>query len=350
MTRGPLSDTEISETLAIFERNGRNVSRSAAELGISRSSFRGRLKTADRRRMLGDAPPARPFIAPELPSPDEPLESLLQRCRNEARRAIEADDARTLIPVKLTLSGPIGLFLQGDPHLDNPGRDFPALERDLALVERQPRILAMSCGDVLDNWVGRLEKLYGQSTVTAKDAWRLAEWMFTRPVNWLALSAGNHDAWSGHRDPLRYITKHRVPIYENAAARLALQHPCGAVTRVHMRHTFRGHSMYSALHGLRRETREGWRDHLLVAGHIHEGEDGAQINGDGIVSQMVRLSGYKRVDSFAKEHGFKSKPLHRSALAIIDPSKPESSRARVWLAPDIETGVDYLNYIAKRAA
>jgi len=186
--------------------------------------------------------------------------------------------------------------------------------------------------------------------VKANDAWRLAEWLFAQPVNWLALIGGNHDAWSGSRDPLKWITKGRVPLYEPNAARLALQHPNGVETRFHGRHTFKGGSQFTDLHGLRRELREGWRDHLIAAAHLHSGEDGAQINGDGFVTQMVRLSGYKRFDSFAKEHGFKSKPMHPSALAIIDPDVPENERGRVWLAPDIETGVDYLNFMARRAA
>lgn len=290
----------------------------------------------------------RPFISPSVPSQDDDIDSIIERKRKVAKRAIEADDARTLVPVRLTMAGPVGLFLMGDPHVDNDGCDWPALERDLALVERQPRVMAINMGDVLDNWVGRLEKLHAMSSTKASEGWKLAEWIFNRPVNWLALIGGNHDAWSGHRDPLKWITRSKVPLYEANAARLGFQHPNGRETRFHGRHTFRGNSMYSNLHGLRREMREGWRDHIIAAAHLHSGEDGAQINGDGFVTQLIRLSGYKRVDSYAREIGFKSQPMHASALVIINPDVPDNSRSRVWLAPDIETGVDYLNFLHRR--
>jgi hypothetical protein len=325
---------------------------SAVQMAAQRIGVPGQtIRDAIRREGL-DAPPDEPvqapFIAPSLPSADEPIEDIIARKRSLASRKIEADAARKLVPVKITMPGPIGLFVMGDPHLDNDGCDFAAIERDIEAVARQPRVLGINAGDVTDNWVGRLEKLYSQSSVTARDGWRLAEWLFDQPVNWLALVGGNHDAWSNHRDPLRWITKGRVPVYENSAARFALQHPNGAETRVHVRHDFPGRSMYSDLHGMKRELREGWRDHILVAGHIHVGEDSGCINGDGNVSQLVRLSGYKRIDSFAKDLGFKSRPLHPSALIIINPDASDMDRGRAWLAPSVPEGVDYLNWLAAR--
>lgn len=342
------SEHELAALIAALQTHNGNQSQAAKSLGMHRNTFISRMNVARARQVKVED--TRPFIAPELPSPDDDLETLLARKRAIGERVIKADDARTLIPIKLTMPGPVGLFLMGDPHVDNDGCDWLAIERDLALVSKQPRVLAVNMGDVTDNWIGRLERLNGQSSVKAKEAWTLAEWIFTQPVNWLALIGGNHDSWSGHRDPLKWITKGRVPLYEANAARLAFHHPNGEETRFHGRHTFRGGSMYSDLHGLRREMREGWRDHIVAAAHLHSGEDGAQVNGDGFVTQMVRLSGYKRVDSYAKEHGFKSKPMHPSALVIINPDVPETSRARAWVAPDIETGVDYLNFLHRRAA
>jgi hypothetical protein len=355
MPAEPLSKEQASETIAAFEQTNGNITRMAAILKRARPTVKSRIERAEELYGLRPFDGARPmvdapFVAPSLPSPDEPLEDLLARKRALSSRVIAADAARTLVPVKITVPGPIGVFMMGDPHLDNDGCDWSRLERDIGLVVKQPRILGINMGDVTDNWIGRLERLHAHSSVKANDAWRLAEWLFAQPVNWLALIGGNHDAWSGSRDPLKWITKGRVPLYEPNAARLALQHPNGAETRFHGRHTFKGNSQFTDLHGLRREMREGWRDHLIAAAHLHSGEDGAQINGDGFVTQMVRVSGYKRVDSFAKEHGFKSKPMHPSALAIIDPDAPETERGRVWLAPDIETGVDYLNFKARRAA
>lgn len=142
--------------------------------------------------------------------------------------------------------------------------------------------------------------------------------------------------------------KARVALQEDDVVRLALHHPNKQVTRIHARHNFKGNSQWSDMHGLKRESITGWRDHLLVAGHLHLGEDGGYINPDGFVTQLLRLSGYKRADSYAVAGQFKSKPLHPSALVIINADKPESERGRVWVAPDIEEGVSYLNWMAKR--
>jgi transposase-like protein len=295
--------------------------------------------------------PSRPYIAPHLPSSEEPLADLIRRRRETASRVIEADDARKLIPIKLTMPGPIGLFCMGDPHLDNDGCDFPRLEADLMSIAGEPRVLALSIGDVTDNWTGRLERLYAASSVKAADGWRLAEWLFSYPgINWLGSVAGNHDKWSGHRDPLKWITKARVALHEDDVLRLALNHPNGQSTRIHARHDFKGSSIYSDMHGLKRESLMGWRDHLLVAGHRHLGEDGAFINPDGFVTQLLRLCGYKRADSYAVAGQFKAKPMHPSALVIINPDRAEAERGRVWVAPSVEEGVDWLNFQSRRAA
>lgn len=351
MPTPPLTYEQAREAVEIFERAGFNYAEAQRQSGIARSTLQSRIIIARDQYGLGKPTEAgdKPFVVPPLPTKDEPLEALLERRRATAARTIEAHDARELIPVKITMNGPIGLFVQGDPHLDNDGCDFVRLEDDLKAIAGQPRILAASIGDVTDNWVGRLERIYASSTTKAADAWRLADWMFSYPgINWLGLVGGNHDAWSGHRDPMKWITKAKVALYENDVLRLALHHPNGEQTRVHARHDFKGHSIWNDMHGLKREVTTGWRDHLLVAGHRHLGEDGGIINADGFVTQLLRLSGYKRADSYAIQGQFKSKPMHPSALVIINPDKPDNERGRVWVAPDVAEGVDYLRFITRK--
>ena len=332
-------------------RAGENATRVAEDMGLRVHTVRQCARTLRDDPRPDRAAAEEPFIKPHLPSADEPLDALLDRRRQTASRVLKADEARKLIPVKLTMPGPVGLFCMGDPHLDNDGCDFNRLERDLAAIAKQPRIMALNIGDVCDGWVGRLERLYAQSSTKASDGWRLAEWLFNYPgVNWLGLVGGNHDQWSGHRDPLKWIAKARVALYENDVLRMALQHPNGEETRVHGRHNFKGQSIWNDMHGPKREAMIGHRDHLLVAGHLHLGEDGAFINPDGFVTQLVRLSGYKRADSYAISGQFQPKPMHPSALVIINPDRPGTERGRVWVAPSIEEGVDWLNVMAKRAA
>ena len=130
---------------------------------------------------------------------------------------------------------------------------------------------------------------------------------------------------------------------------MALVHPNAQETRIHARHDFKGNSQWNDMHGLKKESLVGWRDHLLVAGHRHLGEDGAFINPDGFVTQLLRLSGYKRADSYAIAGQFKAKPMHPSALVIINPDRPETERGRVWVAPSVEEGVEWLRVMSKAA-
>jgi hypothetical protein len=64
-----------------------------------------------------------------------------------------------------------------------------------------------------------------------------------------------------------------------------------------------------------------------------------------MVSQLVRVSGYKQVDHYAKQLNFPPQKIHPSALIIVDPREPETSRGRVWCAPTVEMGVKLLNAI-----
>ena len=45
---------------------------------------------------------------------------------------------------------------------------------------------------------------------------------------------------------------------------------------------------------------------------------------------------------FAKQIGAHARPLHPAALIIVNPDKPDNDQARVWTAPSVEEGVDYL--------
>jgi len=64
-----------------------------------------------------------------------------------------------------------------------------------------------------------------------------------------------------------------------------------------------------------------------------------------MVSQLVRVIGYKQVDHYAKQLNFPPQKIHPSALIIIDPREPETSRARAWCAPTVEIGVKLLDAI-----
>ena len=156
------------------------------------------------------------------------------------------------------------------------------------------------------------------------------------------------NCWTGSGDPLEWIASQQGSIYEPYGVRIELQHPCGSKTRLHARHDFPGTSIYSQLHGPRREALMGFRDDLIICGHKHTGACETFVTPDGNVCQIVRVAGYKVVDSYAKQLGLKKHPIFPGALVIIDPSEPNTSPNRIFTAPSVETGVIILDALRER--
>ena len=322
-----------------------NQIEAAEALDLSRSAFQHRIRRAP--KFFGADEPERPYSIPLLPSSEMPIDELLARRRAEATRSIAAAEARRLIQVQIKTPGPIGLAVFGDIHIDDPGCDFPLLERHLDMCAPRQNYLFASCvGDFTNNWTGRLGRLYASQNTTVRNSWQLVEW-FARRLDWLFMIRGNHDCWSGDNDPLDWILQDVSGVDEKHGVRLSLNHPGGVSTRLHGRHDFKGHSQYNGLHGLVKETLFGDRDHIIIAGHRHFGADAGEVMPDGVCAQLVRVSGYKVVDDYAVAGGFKKKPIHPTAWIIIDPARPETARDRAWCAPSFEEGVEYLDW--KRA-
>lgn len=305
-----------------------------------------RLKLSDPR-----LPVAKFKVDREQPTRERSIEELRKHRREEAKRALEYEESLKLVTINLLTPGPVGFMIFGDPHIDSPGCDFNLLEQHLALAAaRKGYIFAGNIGDLRDNWIGRLERLYADTTVSARETWKLVEWMMKGAgVHWTWLVKGNHDSWAGNNDPLDWISKSAaIGVDNEAGVRLNFRHPNGAETRMNARHDFNGNSQYNPLHALKKEVLYGWRDHIIAAGHRHIGADARDVNGDGMPFVMVRVSGYKAADPYRNRLNLKAKPLHPAALVIVDPDEPELSDKRVWCAPCVEEGADYLDFKRSR--
>ena len=336
------------EFQAAVERNRRmdgtiNKVGVARDIGVARQTVQKRIQTIEAEER---ASRPRKFEAPSLPHRTRQIEELIADRIRESERVIGADEARDLIPVKVNIDGPFGLLVFGDPHIDDPGCAFALLKSHIELAQRHDHILAANIGDLANNWVGRLARLYSSQSTTDRESWTLVEWM-VKSVHWLFIIAGNHDLWTGAGDPVSWFAKQAGSMYEEHGVRLELQHPGGAKTRIHARHDMAGKSIYHALHGPKREALMGFRDHVIVAGHLHVGGDEGMVTPDGICAQLVRVSGYKLADTYARQLGLKKMPIHPAALIIIDPREPENSRARAWCAPTVELGVKLLDSIRR---
>lgn len=312
----------------------------ARALNLPMSTFRGRLE-AEIRQAGGYAhpepvsyeQPSRPLIFPDMPDRYEPIEDLLDRCSKHYQRERDYRDAANWQQIKVNDDLPIGIALMGDPHIDDPGCNIPLLRRDVEIIKETPGCYALNVGDYTNNWVGRLARLFGNQELSQASARRLVEWFLLESgMTWLAVILGNHDEWNEGGEIIRRMCASHVQIpVHDWQAKIELVFPNKEVCRINAAHDFKGRSMYTPLHGLKRETI--WHQdgaHLMVAGHIHFGGiEQCELPG-GHNPWLVRVRGYKEMDHHALVSGFHEGIQFPSVMAVVDPAAPPSERVMVF--------------------
>lgn len=314
----------------------------ARALGIDRTSIARGLA------QLADPAAPKPFEVAELPDEDVPTDELVALRKKQFIRTSTAKEAKRLIPVTVKCSGPIGIAHFGDPHVDDDGTNIVALEQHLKIVNATEGLFAGNVGDMTNNWVGRLARLYGEQSTSARQGWQLAEWMIGS-VRWLYLVGGNHDAWSGAGDPLQWIAKQARSLYQMNGVRLDLRLPNGRSIIVNARHDFKGHSQWNTAHGVGKAAQMGWRDHILTCGHLHI--SGYQVVRDPStrrISHGLRVASYKTYDKFADAQGLPDQNIFVCPVTIIRPQFDDSDPRFVQVLFDPESGADYLTWLRKR--
>jgi hypothetical protein len=287
----------------------------------------------------------KPFEVPKLPSRERSVEEIISHRKKEFARFNASEEARKLIQVRVKLKGPVAINLQGDPHMDDPGCDIEALERDTTLVRETEGFFAGCIGDLQNAWVGRLARLYAKQTITAKEAWKLVQWYIKScPGKWLFVLKGNHDLWAGDNDLLGWIAAQEDVISEEHQARFALKFPNGREIRLSARHDWPGASMWNPTHGGARAARFTTHDHIIVSGHRHSG--GYQkiyIEASDIVSHIIQLGAYKIHDDFRNERGFNRFQVSPSTTVVIDPDA-QSQRSLIHAFDDTEEAAEFLKF------
>ena len=332
---------------ALKENNG-NRPRASRAVGLSERRFMARLAIIKSRGVEISAPtriPPPDFVVASIPEEDISIEELVAHRKRQFAHKASHEEATKLIPVKVKISGPIGILHFGDPHVDDDGTDIEALERHTALVNNTEGLFGANVGDTLNNWTGRLARLYAEQSTSAVQAWKLADWFVNR-CQWLYMIGGNHDLWSGAGDPLKWIARQQGALYKASEARIALRFPNGAEVRVNARHDFAGSSIWNPAHGPMKAAMMGTRDHVYVAGHKHE--SAYSVLKDpiaGITMHAIKVASYKVYDRFAKEKGFRDNALSPCVLTTINPYLPPShpDMVKVWWSP--EEGAEYLTFL-----
>lgn len=341
---------------ALQKHNGIRV-KAATELGLTERAFLARLKRMKRNGytvVSSGYDQSKPegndtaFEFTPIPDDDVPIEELIEHRKRKFAHKREHEEASKLIPIRIRIPGPIGLLHFGDPHVDDDGTDIEALERHTELCRTVEGLFACNVGDTTNNWVGRLARLYGDQATSASQAWRLAEWFVNR-CRWLYMLAGNHDAWSGAGDPLKWIARQQNSMYKSSEARIALKFPNGAEVRVNARHDHSGSSIWNPAHGPMKAAMLGTRDHIYVAGHKHESAYSVLKDPiSGITMHALKCASYKVFDRFAKERGFRDNSLSPCVLTTINPELPSEhpDLIKVWWEP--EEGAEYLTWLRNR--
>jgi hypothetical protein len=297
-------------------------------LGITPHPHGGRLKVE-------------PLAQPE----DDDIESLVRRRVEAARRELSRGDEHTRT---VTLPAePVAMLVLGDPHVDNEGCDWPELVRLVEACQGVEGLYAACVGDMADNWIGRLGRLYAKSSTTAEEGWRLSEWLL-RSLRWIALVGGNHDAWAHApgNDPLRVLSQITgVACYAPDEIRLTLRWEDPALEPIVwiIRHDFAGRSWYHPTHGPNKEAMLDGRCHILTAGHIHQWGELVTEQRHGRVTRAIRVRGLKRRDSYAREKGYSEQQHGAACLLVIDPRVEGPHRVTTWW--DVPAGVAYLESV-----
>jgi hypothetical protein len=294
------------------------------------------------------------------PNPDtDPIDVavLVAQKKRQFDRITQREEALRSVAIKVHIDGPIAILHHGDPHIDDDGTDIHALEHHANLCRRTEGLFAGNVGDGLNNWVGRLARLYGSQSTTEMQAIALLEWwmdLYKTPegrTKWLYLISGNHDYWHGDsRDPLRWIATQHQALHQPSELRMRLELPSGRTCTINARHDFSGHSMWNPAHGVGRAVQMGNWDDISVCGHRHvSGYMILRCPQDDRICHALQVASYKIYDRYAREKGFRDQHVSPAVLTLIDPGA-KSAAGFVNVFHDIDTGVEFLQWRRKQWA
>jgi hypothetical protein len=329
---------------------GHSIVSASREMGMARSTLSQYVNEFSVRVNYEPDAPRQPSAELDVargPDANEPIADLVARKKAQHGRDQAADAFHKLTPVYVRLPGPVAICAVGDPHVDDDRCDIGAIERDMTIIGETTGMYALHVGDITNNWVGRLGRLYAHQSTTAKDAIRLAEWMFELAPP-IAVIGGNHDIWNEGMSWLNFCVRQASPsaLLQAHGVRLELTFPGGQAVRVHVRHDFPGNSQFNPLHGLRREHLFGLRDHVNVAGHRHIDSYSVVPSPDGYMQHMLRVSGYKSHDDYAKGGNLQIMKMAPTCALVIDPdASPAELIKPFW---DMREAANFITYKRRR--
>jgi len=287
-----------------------------------------------------------------------PIDQLVARRCQEYEMKAAKTKAQGFRRIKVNVDGPVGILHFGDPHVDDDGTDLGLVMRHAELTRTTEGLFGANIGDVTNNWIGTLARLYGEQGTSKEQGREIAEY-FLKSVDWLYLIGGNHDFWSAGAGVLDWFAQQygymKAGQFQYHGVRLGLEFPNGIQIRINARHDFRGASEHHPTHGPAKAARFGYQDHIIICGHRHTSGYELAANPDpltgdgevGILSHCIRVGAYKKIDSFAREKGLPYQNFAPGVVTILDPyAAREVNKVKVFLDP--EHGADYLTWLRRR--
>jgi transposase len=335
------TDDELEARIAVYRAANRNVSETARQLEKSRHTVRNMLMRAAERGMLEEWE----IKDPTVPTRDAYLDARTRKIalfQKKQRKGDWRKPVMTQLPAR-----PFRLKIFGDPHLDADGCNFELFERHWLDMDASKGVYGICVGDWFNNWLRALAHLW-KGEGDPSDAWLCLEYLMEQRGDALiAACSGNHDDWThGPADPVDLLMKKYGVIYRTGAVRVALGfgEDMGPIFMA-IRHKWRGHSMYSAAHGILRAGLWGWRDHLMVGGHIHQDEPRMLSFPDGFRAHVCQVSAFKQYDDFKDVHGFQGPVISPCWELVIDPRRADSDPEKIKIFWDMDAAQGYLDYL-----
>ncbi|CAB4130424.1 hypothetical protein UFOVP119_48 [uncultured Caudovirales phage] len=365
MPNPPLARSKLIEVALLIEKHGSvqgAAKENAERLGINASSFESRAKMAkhaglwdwnDRRIPFATDAAKRDAgvpTAPALPDDDIAPRDLVSMLRKRFTKRKANADARLWRRFDVPVTGPYGLMLWGDPHLDDNGCDWNLVTLHAELCAKNKHIYSVNIGDTTNNWAGALVKLWANQDTSSSTARKLVKWFLNDSgIKWFLWLQGNHDLWPGPvgGETLERFKPAHVAL-EDWGAKVTLVSPGGSEFRLHASHDFPGHSQWNPLHGPQKSALMGDQAHLYAAGHKHNWAlYQSEHEHRKSVYWLARSRGYKAIDDYATLHGYGSQDHGHSIMAVVDPGSEGPSHVQCFADP-IE-GADYLAFKRRRA-
>jgi hypothetical protein len=307
----------------------------ARHLGIGEWDVRRALKRAEEDVEL------------EAPAPEIDVNELIERRKIDFRAKQASKEYDKLINVKVKTDMPIGLGLFGDWHVDDDGTDIGRLSNDVDIFSNgQPGLYAGLLGDLYNNWVGKLARLWAEQSTSAEEAKALLE-EFLQRVNWLFVVQGNHDAWAGHNNILNYILRNHTKINRPSRARISLNFSNGRSCKIFAAHDFPGKSQWSENYGIMKRALLDGQFDIYAAGDTHQsGYSIGTHEGTSRIFHAIRIASYKAYDRYADELNLQDRAAFSCPVAIIDPNADDLNFVRWELTP--EEGAERLAWMRSR--